>query len=625
MGKLAEITLTLVMASGITLPAQSQQAPPAPEPAIAPQAPMPPVSSAAPQAPQVSEKGEPVPAPPPPPGGMIGDVVGRIVGRVPARIAGDAAETIVGDATGGIVGGVAGGIIGGVVGGLPAGIAGDVTEGIVGDVTTGVVRGVAGGIIGGVIAEVAGDLEGIAAPQEPEPPLPPEPALAPAPPVPPEPPDLGDLVGQLRAGVKALVPVPPLPPELPDLPDMMALRSNMLELRASAKALRAPVLAGPMTAFEKPRARSDEEDRYYERGQRDLERSRWDEAVADFNEAATRGGSRADGALYWKAYAQNKLGRREDALATLGELHKTYPNSRWMDDAKALEIEVRQAAGKPVRPESASDDELKLMALNGLMNSDPERAIPMIEKLLHSSQSPKIKERALFVLTQTGSPHATQLVVQMAKGASNPDLQMKAVKYLGIMGAQKELGEVYTATNDVAVRREVLHAFMVSGAHDQLLAAAKKETNPDLRRVAINQLGVIGAHGDLWQLYQVEPTVEIKRQIINALFVGGDADHLLEIARTAKEPELKRDAIRGLGNMGEQRAGNALAAMYASESDPAVRKEIIRALFVQGNAHALVEIARKETNVDMKKEIVRHLSNMQSKEGTDYLMELLNK
>ena len=621
MGKLAEIILTLVMASGITLPAQSQQAPPAPEPAVAPQAPVPPVSSAAPQAPQVPEKGEPVPAPPPPPGRMIGDVVGRIVGRVPARIAGDVTEGIVGDVTGGVVGGVAGSRIGGV----PAGIAGDVTEGIVGDVTTGVVRGVAGGIIGGVIAGVAGDLEGVAAPQAPEPPLAPEPALVPEPPVPPAPPDLGDLVGQLRAGVKALAPVPPLPPELPDLDAVMALRSRAAELRADVMALRAPVLAGPMLALEKPRTRSDEDDRYYERGQRDLERSRWDEAVADFNEAAGRGGSRADGALYWKAYAQNKLGRREDALATLGELHKTYPNSRWMDDAKALEIEVRQAAGKPVSPESASDDELKLMALNGLMNSDPERAIPMIEKLLHSSQSPKIKERALFVLTQTGSPHATQLVVQMAKGASNPDLQMKAVKYLGVMGAQKELGEVYTATNDVAVRREVLHAFMVSGAHDQLLAAAKKETNPDLRRVAINQLGVIGAHGDLWQLYQVEPTVEIKRQIINALFVGGDADHLLEIARTAKEPELKRDAIRGLGNMGEQRAGNALASMYASESDPAVRKEIIRALFVQGNAHALVEIARKETNVDMKKEIVRHLSNMQSKEGTDYLMELLNK
>jgi len=259
------------------------------------------------------------------------------------------------------------------------------------------------------------------------------------------------------------------------------------------------------------------------------------------------------------------------------------------------------------------------------MNSDPDHAVPLIEKLLHSTQSPKIKERALFVLTQSGSPQARGLVMQMAKGASNPDLQMKAVNYLGVMGAQKELGEVYTAASDTAVRRAVLHALMVSGAHDQLLAAAKGEKNPDLRRDAIHQLGNLGAHGDLWQLYQAEPTLEIKREIVHALMVGDDTEHLLEIAHSGKEMEVRRDAILALGNLGTKKTGDALSAMYASEPDLGLRKEIIHALFVSDNSHALVAIARKETNMDLKKDIVRDLSNMQSKEGTDYLLELLNK
>ena len=112
---------------------------------------------------------------------------------------------------------------------------------------------------------------------------------------------------------------------------------------------------------------------------------------------------------------------------------------------------------------------------------------------------------------------------------------------------------------------------------------------------------------------------------MNALFVGGAADKLLEVARTAKEPELRRDAISRLGNLDSHRTGDALASMYSSESDPSIRKQVIRALFVQGNGHAMVEIARKETDIDLKKEIVRCLSNMQSKEGTEYLLELLNK
>jgi len=56
-----------------------------------------------------------------------------------------------------------------------------------------------------------------------------------------------------------------------------------------------------------------------------------------------------------------------------------------------------------------------------------------------------------------------------------------------------------------------------------------------------------------------------------------------------------------------------------------VKKQIVHALFLQSNGKALVEIARKETNMDLKKQIVHDLSLMKSKEGTDYLLELLNK
>ena len=48
-------------------------------------------------------------------------------------------------------------------------------------------------------------------------------------------------------------------------------------------------------------------------------------------------------------------------------------------------------------------------------------------------------------------------------------------------------------------------------------------------------------------------------------------------------------------------------------------------LFIQKNDVALVELARKETNAELKKEIVGRLSLMKSKVALDYLMELLNK
>lgn len=488
----------------------------------------------------------------------------------------------------------------------------------------------------------------------PPPKAPSAPQVAPAPPPAPPAEDFAtDLEFELPDLPEiSIPPIPPLPPNVEEtlkgLPDILAKaqaaeklaaetlktwRWNGLDSLAGVERLREqaelfalqvpPVPPTPPAAAARS---SDQENRYYERGQSDLDASRWDKAVDDFGEVVSRGGARADGALYWKAYALNKLGRRDEALAAITELRKSFASSRWLDDARALEIEIKQAAGKPVSPESADDEEMKLMALNGLMSSDPERALPLLEKLLHSSQSPKVKERALFVLTQNGSPKARQLVVQIAKGASNPDLQMRAVHYLGVMGAKQELGEVYAATNDVEVKRAVLHGLMVGDAKEQLFAAAKTERNPDLRREAIHWLGTMGADQELWQLYQNEPVTEVKEQIVHALFVSGKTDRLLEVAKTAKETKLREQAIHWLGvSDSHQEAGDALAAMYPAESSPEVKGQIIHALFIQNNGKALVEIARRETNIELKKQIVHWLSVMHSKEGTDYLMELLNK
>ncbi len=164
------------------------------------------------------------------------------------------------------------------------------------------------------------------------------------------------------------------------------------------------------------RADDSKDEGLYQRGSKSLDERRWDQAIEAFNEVVRQGGSRRDGALYWKAYAQNKLGQRSEALETLQELSKSFPNSRWSSDAKALEVEVRQAGGQQVPPEGAADEELKLIALNSLVNTDSERAVPMLEKLLQGNQSPKLKEKALFVLSQSGSPRAREVLAKIARG-----------------------------------------------------------------------------------------------------------------------------------------------------------------------------------------------------------------
>src|SRR5439155_14008930 len=125
-------------------------------------------------------------------------------------------------------------------------------------------------------------------------------------------------------------------------------------------------------------------------------------------------------------------------------------------------------------------------------------------------------------------------------------------------------------------------------------------------------------------LYQSETSSDVKKTIIQAMSVGGNADKLIELARTEKDPALRRVAVRGLGLMGSARSGDAIKAIYQSDASPEIRREAVNALFLQNNWRVMVELARAENDPAMKKALVEKMSVMsKSKEVTDYLLELL--
>jgi len=366
----------------------------------------------------------------------------------------------------------------------------------------------------------------------------------------------------------------------------------------------------------------------YDEGREALDEERYEQAEAKFDQLAQSNGPQTDAALYWKAYAENKLGKREAALNTLADMKKRFPQSRWQKDADVLGLEVKQSNGQPVKPADQSDEELKILAIQGLMNSDPERAMPLLEKVINGSGSPREKSRALFVLAQKGSALGREIIGRIAKGQSNPELQREAIKYLGLFGGAQSrqiMAEVYAASRDASVKRAILRAYMLGGDHERLFAAAKSEKDESLRREAIRQLGLVHGVSELEQLYQAETSTDLRREILQAFFLAGESGKLVQAAESEKDPELRRAAIRNLGLIHSDDSGKALQAIYSRETDGGLKEEVLNAYFLQGNAAALVAIARNEKDPELKKTAVSKLSLMHSKEATDYLMELLQK
>jgi HEAT repeat protein len=370
------------------------------------------------------------------------------------------------------------------------------------------------------------------------------------------------------------------------------------------------------------------ENEIYESARQAIDEEQWRRAVEQFERVITLKGTRADQAMYWKAYAQNRANQRAEALETLATLRKAYPQSRSLEEARALEMDIRSSSGQAVNPAAIQDEDLKLYALQGLSHQDPAQAVPLLERTIRgANSSPKLRERALFVLAQLSDPRARKLLADVAKDDAHPEVQSKAIQYLGVHGGSENralLAEVYQSSTNVSVKKRVLQAWMVAGERTKILTAATGEKDPELRMAAIQQLGVMGAHDELSKLYAQETAKEVKKRILQAMFVGGNAEKLIALAKSEPDPELRRTAIRSLGLMGRERTGATLVELYGVDRDPAVRKAAIEGLFLQTHAEALVSLARKESDPDLKRRIVEKLSLMQgSKVAMDYLMELL--
>jgi hypothetical protein len=89
---------------------------------------------------------------------------------------------------------------------------------------------------------------------------------------------------------------------------------------------------------EREASRKERERQLYEDGQDALEDAKWQRAVERFSMAPPPR-HRAPMPPLLEGVRARQAGQKAEALATAAEMMKVYPSSRWMSDAKALELQ----------------------------------------------------------------------------------------------------------------------------------------------------------------------------------------------------------------------------------------------------------------------------------------------
>jgi hypothetical protein len=369
----------------------------------------------------------------------------------------------------------------------------------------------------------------------------------------------------------------------------------------------------------------------YWQGQAALKKSDWPTALKRFSDLEhllrEKEPNSADAALYWEAYALTQARRTAEAKATLDKLRREFPSSRWSKDAEALLQQGSPAAVKSVTEEG--DEDLAEIALEGLMGAPPERALPLLKKVMQGNHSIKVKKRALFVLSQLDDGVGLGIVVDVAKGTTDPELREEAIRILGISGedrAIERLRELYASSKDAHEKRQILDAYLVADRKDLVLAAARGESDPRVRAHAIRTLGALDASEELKQLFDATTDDASRRAIIDALGVAGNSAALAAIAGDARQPEeIRIAALHALGVAGDRGGQDALVGLYGQANTPALRDAVLQGLLVSGDSDAVLALYRNAKSVDEKKALLRTLTAMDDDAAIDAIEAELDK
>ena len=314
----------------------------------------------------------------------------------------------------------------------------------------------------------------------------------------------------------------------------------------------------------------------------------------------------ADAAIYWYSYALSKNGRAADSVKMLKQLINAYPRSNWVDDARTLLVQLDPKAAEELA--KAENTEIKIVALQTLMENNPERALEYVRDILRagSSASPRMKETAVSLVASQGGAKALPMLLEIARDpAADAKLRRIAIHFVGEEGGEAafdDLVRIYDAERNTDIKRQLLHAFGDTKSprgHQKLLAIARNssETN-DARRTAIHWLGenTASAYDDLLQIYNADQNMEIRRQLVHAFSDMKDPrgfQKILEIARgTANDSvELRRTAIHFLADKEGEQYIDELMRIFETDASNEIKRQVLHAFSDMKSPRARAKVA----------------------------------
>jgi HEAT repeat protein len=379
--------------------------------------------------------------------------------------------------------------------------------------------------------------------------------------------------------------------------------------------------------------------------------------------------TKAGDALFWRAWALNKLGteRRnkgdlDDALIAIEQQQKDYANASTAQDGRALRTQIRsaqanlgdaQAAGDVVATSrgvaqtrtcgSKADEDTRIAAIEGLMNMNAEDAVPILKEVLKQRDECRVelRKRAVWLIAQKRAPDVAQTLLEVARTDPNSDVRGDAIFWMS--QTQSELAvplldSIVFSSKDNELREKAIFSLSQLAqrnerARNALRRAADDEKIPEeLRGTAVFWLGQqrLVDLAYFKALFKKTTSHELRDKIVFSVSQGGGTEAAAWLAEMARDKtvdlETRKSAIFQLS---QHRGPNVeiLSSIYdQSKGDEEIQDQVLFALSQRREAAAadkLFDVAKNDPNVERRKKAMFWLGQKSDPRVKQLLRDIL--
>lgn len=311
-------------------------------------------------------------------------------------------------------------------------------------------------------------------------------------------------------------------------------------------------------------------------------------------------------------------------------------------------VAVGAPRGRAPRPGRSSrcddEDDVRIAALNGLLQMDAERAVPILKAVLarRDEGSVCLRRKAVWLISQKRSSETSAILLSAVRSDPDREVREQGVFWLSQVPGDETVAALDSILRDPKTDAEIYDkAIFALSQHRSARAGAilrafaeRRDAPSELREKAIFWLGQNRSADNaafLKALFAKLETEDLKEKVIFSLSQMGGADNyrwLMDIALNQNENiEIRKKALFWAGQ-GRSVDMADLVRLYDSMKDREMREQLIF-VYSQRREDAaldkLFSIGRNDPDRELRKKAIFWIGQSRSPRAAQYLQELINQ